>query len=304
MIEEKLKQKLKILDQNKLDLQFLNACKDNNLELIDYLLFSEDLVLHSNIASKNYQGLRDSANKGFYDIIHYLLTDPRIKNNTELIRVRKQVLIRNSCRSGNLKLVKFLLETPGIKEYIDFSINNYKSFEEAIYSFNPDLVFYLNDKYKSVTIYNHFRVFFSKIYKENYLDYSKKLIEDKNIKEIFIISEKSTVLSEFLIQNNKEAIEYLFSIPEIKKKLITYIDYGNVMVSMSKTNIDILGFIIAEHNIPLTNLLKDFLSNPVYNTENMRKIFENRELYKKLNDKLLEIKTKQKNKIWFNLLII
>ena len=35
-----------------------------------------------------------------------------------------------------------------VKEDIKISINKYKPFEEAIYSFNKDLVFYLFDKYK------------------------------------------------------------------------------------------------------------------------------------------------------------
>jgi len=46
--------------------------------------------------------------------------------------------------------------------------------------------------------------------------------------------------------------------------------------------------------MPISEDLKAFLDNPTYNTENMKKLFSNRELYKKLSTNLTEKDKKEK----------
>lgn len=115
MQDIKFKEKLKKQNQKQLEVVLIKACIDNNVELVDYLLFSEDLSNNPKIEARNYQALRDSANKGSFEVIQYLLSHEKI-NKKELIEARKQVLIRNACHSGNLKLVKYLLETPRLRK--------------------------------------------------------------------------------------------------------------------------------------------------------------------------------------------
>lgn len=299
MINEKLKQNLVKKDEKGLEVILIRACTENNLELVEYLLFSEELTTHPDIACRNYQALRDGANQGSYEVIEYLLTSPKINREKELITARKQVLIRNACHSGNLKLVKFLLETPGIKEYINFSINKYKPFEEAIYSFNKELVFYLDDKYfdEVKEKYTYLTLFFQRIYKEGFLDFAKQLLEKKEMEHYFVCAEKSTTLAQLIVKNDKEGVEFLMTYPKIKNQMIDLTEYGSVMVAMSKANVEILNIIIVENEIPLTKTLMEFLDNKFYDTLNMRTMFENRDLNKRLSANLVSHGNEKKIKV-------
>jgi len=136
MITEQEKINLSKKSLKLLEVAYINACIDNNKDLVEYILFSKELKLNPSPECRNYQALRDASNKGSFEIIKFLLEDKRINKTKEFCEARKQVLIRNACHSGNLELVKYLLEDEKVCEYIKFSINNYKPFEEAIYSFN------------------------------------------------------------------------------------------------------------------------------------------------------------------------
>lgn len=299
MIDNKLKQKLINKDEKSLELVFIKACTENNLELVDYLLFSEELSIHPNVNCRNYQAIRDGANQGAYEVIYYLLNDTRINRKKELIEARKQVLIRNACHSGNIKLVKYLLETPGIKDDVNISIDKYKSFQEAMYSFNKELVFYLYDKYKyeMTEKYSYITLFFQGMHREKCFNFTKELIKHRELESYFILADKTLALTNFINEQNKEAIEFLITHPKIRKKIIESTEYGSVMVAMSKTSVDILNILIVENKIPLTNILSQFLDNKNYNTSNMRTMFQNRDLYSKLSNELIEKKLEKKLKI-------
>ena len=297
MITDQLKKSLLGKTEKNLEVVLIKACIENNVTLVEYLLFNEELKIHPDISCRNYQPLRDAANNGSYEVIEYLLNCPKINRKKELITARKQVLIRNACHSGNLKLVKYLLETPGIKEHIKFSINKYKPFEEAIYSFNKELVFYLDEKFIIKEKYNYLTLFFKRIYKDKFLDFAKQLLENEKMEHYFICSEKYTALTEFINQNNKEGIEFLMNYSKVKKQILEATEYGSVMVAMSKANVEILYFIIVENKIPLTNTLMEFLENKSYDTLNMKKIFENREMYKKLSSSLVSHEHKNEKKM-------
>lgn len=301
MINEKQKKILSKKDTKGLEASYIKASIENDVELVEYILFSKELKTNPTVNCRNYQAIRDCANQGSMDVIQFLLTDKRINKTQELVEARKQVLIRNACHSGNLNLVKYLLETPGIKEHIKISINKYKPFEEAIYSFNKDLVFYLFDKYKDEMKdkFKYLTVFFQKIYKQGFLDYSKKLVENKEIEKYFVLSDKYSAITEFINQNNREGLEYIFNYPDslVQKQALKSLEYGSVIVAMSKANVDILNFLIVEKNIELNNVLKQFFENKTYNTENIQKLFQNRELYKKLDSNLSELPKSKKNKI-------
>lgn len=280
-----------------LEAAYINACIDNNKDLVEYILFSKDLKVNPSPECRNYQALRDSANKGSFEIIKFLLEDKRINKTKEFCEARKQVLIRNACHSGNLELVKYLLENEKTKKNIKFSVNKYKPFEEALYSFNGDLVIYLFDKYESELVKtNYFNVFFRRLYKDKNFELMSKIIKKDNISKYLKESDQTENLTEFLNQNKKEEISFIFTNPLSKEKAIEAIDYGSVMVAMTKVNLDILKTLIIDLEIPLTNTLKEFIDSR-NDTQNIKRLFNNRDLNKKLSNELHEKKENKKFKI-------
>lgn len=299
MINEKQKNILKKRDVKGLEAALIKACSENNLELVEYILFSHELKENPLVTCRNYQALRDGANQGSYEVIEFLLNCPLINKKQELIKSKKQALIRNACHSGNLKLVQYLLETPGIKEHVDFSVDKFKPFEEAIYSFNKDLVIYLYDKYKDVMRekFTYLTNLFKKVYKEECMVLAKELIKHDDLINYFVWAEKYTMVTELINKNKQEDIEFLFSHEKLKDSVRKVMDYGSVMVAMSNTTVDMLHLLIVKHEIELTDTLKQFFDNPVYDTENMRKMFKNRSLYNKLLDRYESLPKEKKNKI-------
>ena len=49
MINQELKEKYKKLNQEELNDQFINACKNDNLDIVKYLLTSSELTEHADI---------------------------------------------------------------------------------------------------------------------------------------------------------------------------------------------------------------------------------------------------------------
>ena len=194
-----------------------------------------------------------------------------------------------------MKLVKFLLETPGIKEYINLEIDNYKSFEQAIYSFHKELVFYLFDNYKEKMgnkASDSLILFFRRMYKDNFFEFSKKLMEHNEIKKYAGIADQTANLTEFINNKKEDEIKFIFTNPITRDNALKALDYGSVKVAMQRTELDILKLLIIDLEIPLTEVMKDFLNttDPRYDTYRLKKVFENRELTVKLDNNLSEKK--------------
>jgi len=114
--------KYKIMSQDELNSSFLNACDDNNLELVSFLLTSSELKLHANIHYRDEMGLFCAINQENLQIIKYLLSSPDLKEHSD-IHYKNDFSLQNSCYFGNLEIIKFLLSAPELKEHANFFAN-------------------------------------------------------------------------------------------------------------------------------------------------------------------------------------
>ena len=58
MIKQELKEKYKKLNREELNKQFINACRNDDLDIVQYLLTSLELTEHANIHAKDDEGFR------------------------------------------------------------------------------------------------------------------------------------------------------------------------------------------------------------------------------------------------------
>ena len=136
MINQKLKENYKKPNKEELNKQFINACQNDDLEIVQYLLTSPELTEHANIHAKNHEGFRLACEKGHLEIVQYLLTSPELTEHAD-IHAQDDLGFRWACARGHLEVVKYLIldmsieKTKHIEDYLNKNQDN-KCVKEAI----------------------------------------------------------------------------------------------------------------------------------------------------------------------------
>ncbi len=102
-----LKLQFQNYNQEKLNDAFIVACKDGDLDIIRYLLTSDDLAKNVNINT----GFRMACEYGHLPIVKYLLTSKELKNHAD-IHTNDDGAYQWTCRHGDVEVVRYLLKSP------------------------------------------------------------------------------------------------------------------------------------------------------------------------------------------------
>ena len=78
MINQELKQKYKKLNQEELNEEFIDACKNDDLDIVKYLLISPELKKHANIHAENNNGFICACYQGHLEVVKCLIIDMNI----------------------------------------------------------------------------------------------------------------------------------------------------------------------------------------------------------------------------------
>ena len=78
MKKQELKEKYKKLNQEELNEQFIDACAQGHLEVVEFLLTSAELKEHANIHADNDEGFRIACSQGHLEVIKCLIIDMNI----------------------------------------------------------------------------------------------------------------------------------------------------------------------------------------------------------------------------------
>ena len=126
--------------------EFLNACKNGNLDLAKNLLETNPMI---EISFNNDHVFQDTCSNGHLNVAKWLL---EIKPTIN-ISANNEEAFRSACKTNKLDIVKWLLE---IKPTIDISANNENAFRSACRLGNINTAKWLSslnpDKYKIIKI--------------------------------------------------------------------------------------------------------------------------------------------------------
>lgn len=123
-----------------IDLTFQWVCTYGHLEILKYLLTSQELIHHRDIDYDH--GFRYACANGRLDVVKYLLTSPELKEHAD-IHVWGDYGFKSACMNGHLDVVKYLLTSPDLKEHIDVHTNYDYGFKSACEESRINVVEYL-----------------------------------------------------------------------------------------------------------------------------------------------------------------
>lgn len=127
--------------QAKLDVLLHIACDEGDLEMVKYVLTSDEIEKHANISLEGNKALINACAKGHLEIVKYLLTSPELKKHAN-INVQNGKALDYACFKGHLEVVKYLTTSEDLKKRIDINKNITRSFSSALESNAPDLIWY------------------------------------------------------------------------------------------------------------------------------------------------------------------
>lgn len=236
MLSNKEKQKLLHTKTNELLNIFKNACKEDNLEMIEYLLNKDKLINKLEYGSKIdefgnnhfiYQGFREACLRGSIKTIKYLMFENTLHEKINISRDytrNKNYGFINACGQGHLEIVKLLVND------INFKNANHISIKDCLrYACMYDRL----EIVKCLATSNETAFKFNNEQKENNRDdYLEYAIQAKNMKIIKYL----LTSSDLLIKSNP---------------------YQIAMDAIDKQDIEILNFLIFDCNLD-KEILKPF----------------------------------------------
>ena len=153
MINQELKEKYKKLNQEELNNQFINACQNDDLDIVQFLLTSPGLKEHVDIHAENDLGFIIACEQGHLEVVKYLLTSAELTEHVD-IHALNDLGFRLACDRGRLEVVKYLILDMNIEKtiHIEKKLNENKDkkyVQQAIELFNTrDLHHELNKNIK------------------------------------------------------------------------------------------------------------------------------------------------------------
>ena len=128
---------------------FEHASYNGQLDVVKFLLTSNNLAKNADIHHSDDYALTLSAYNGHLDVVRYLLTSPKLKKHAN-IHARENSSLRWASQANQLSVIQYLLESPEIKEHADInlasSVTGSNAFMGACDQNSLDVVKYLAQK--------------------------------------------------------------------------------------------------------------------------------------------------------------
>jgi hypothetical protein len=249
-------------DINAVTHAFYNACNSNHLNLVKYLLYSDELKQNADISSVNQISFI-TACQGGLETVKFLM--PLLDYNPEVIKRS----ISRACMSGKLEIIKYLISEREKKEGSNFDED-------------------LNEWLKFAGMKGNIKNF----------EYLLSLGINKDI----VLNDDNNLFDEIIescYSNDKfEMIKYLLGHKEIKGYINIHKDNDSLFKYFCEGhNDEIIKFLIIDLHIEKTKEIEKFLiENP---NKHVKNLFEKRDIKIDLDKELisLNINKKRKNKV-------
>jgi ankyrin repeat protein len=127
--------------QAKLDVLLHVACDEGNLDLVKYVLTSDEIEKHAIITSEGNKALINACSQGHLEIVKYLLTSNDLKKHAN-INAQDGKVLDYACFKGHLEVVRFLTTSEDLKKKIDINKNIVRNFGYTLEGGNSEVITY------------------------------------------------------------------------------------------------------------------------------------------------------------------
>lgn len=110
------------LSQKEINLNFLEACINNNISEVKYWLTSPSLKTHADLNCYSSWSLSMVLDNKNFELLEYLLSSPDLKEHAD-IHARNDDIFRWACFNNDKNLIKYILSSSTLKEHIDIHSN-------------------------------------------------------------------------------------------------------------------------------------------------------------------------------------
>lgn len=244
---------------------FENACSKNKIELMNYLLYSNDLPHHADVKADNYSAFT-LACEGNLEAVKILVPLLEFKNEEDKFLVAGNAMIKAS-EFGNVELIKYLLSEERIANYLDIENDS-------------------EDWLRNAGSKGHIEAF-------NYL------LNIGNNKHLALYSEH-TILEDIIlncfIDDKLDMVKYIFNNEDLKRNinLNSDEDYLFKFLCENGADNDIIRFLVFDLNIERTEEIQRCLIENNYT--DFIKIFDTRDLNDSLKNEMSESDMKRERK--------
>ena len=118
MLTEVQKEDYKKFNKNDLDEVFVSACSAGDLDVVKYLLESDELKEHADIHAENDFGFILACNNGHLDVIKWLIFDYNIEKTKEISN-----FLKSNKDDDFVAQVKEMFASRDLKEDLSKSLN-------------------------------------------------------------------------------------------------------------------------------------------------------------------------------------
>ncbi len=219
------------LTEEEINSEFIKACKGGDLDLVNFLLTSDELPIKADINFNEDEGFRGCCKNGFLEIAKFLLTDPKLKKSAN-IHAKLDQGLRNACENGHLNIVEYLLTSPKLQgKQANIHALNDSPLEKASFYGHIDIVKFLTSskqlKEKSYQV-NHKADAYIQANKQGHFEIVKFFLSHpttaKAEKRLNIFALESDVIANVCESGNVELLSYLLESKDLeihKEKLIS-----------------------------------------------------------------------------------
>jgi len=194
---------------NELDEGLIFAAKNSYIQLIKFLLTSEDLDHHAFIHANDGAALDEACENGYLDIVKYLLESKELNRHAYL----NSSAFTNACATDQIEVVKYLL-TPKFKNQINMDVIFSGLVQTCRYGSRKSLqyIWENTDVKNSKQLDNNLAAVFGLAYLENHLEVVHYMIFDLYIK-------KDELVNGYLNTKPNEQVNQWFELRQLNNDL-------------------------------------------------------------------------------------
>jgi hypothetical protein len=125
----------KNFSQDDINLEFVNACKLGNINLVNFLLTSEDLLFNADVSTDRNQGLINACLYNNLEVMKFILNSPLLKTHAD-IHVSNEIIFKTACLYEREEQISFLINEMKLQqnaEIIDYLKNYPNVYAEKLF---------------------------------------------------------------------------------------------------------------------------------------------------------------------------